>query len=65
MKSFPQFNWTKFYGDIEEVISADMPEPLGKDVDVNMMCDSDHTGDKSTSRSCTGSFIFCNIALID
>jgi hypothetical protein len=42
-----------------------MPEPLGKDVDVRMMCDSNHAGDKRTRRSCTGFLIFCNIALID
>jgi hypothetical protein len=33
---------------IEEAIPADMPEPLGKDVDVHMMCDSDHAGDRRT-----------------
>jgi hypothetical protein len=42
-----------------------MPEPLGKDIDVRMMCDSDHAGDKRTRRSCTGFRIFCNMALID
>ncbi len=43
----------------------DMPEPLGKDVDVRMMCESDHAGDKRTRRSCTGFLIFCNMALND
>ncbi len=43
----------------------DMPKPLGKDVDVRMMCDSDHAGDKRTRRSHTGFRIFCNMALID
>ncbi len=43
----------------------DMPEPLGKDVYVHMMCDSDHAGDKRTRCSCTGFLIFCNVALID
>ena len=65
MESFPQFNWTKFYGDVEEAIPVDMPEPLGKDLDVHMMCDSDHGGDKRTRRSCTCFLIFCNMALID
>jgi hypothetical protein len=62
---FPQYNWTKFYGNIEGAIPADMPEPLGKDVDVRMMCDNDHAGDKRTRRSRTGFLIFCNMALID
>jgi hypothetical protein len=65
MGMFPQYNWTKFHGNIEEAIPADMPEPLGKDVDVRMMCDSDHAGDRWTRRSRTGFLVFCNIALID
>ncbi len=43
----------------------DMPKSLGKDVDVRMMCDSDHVGDKRNRRSRTGFLIFCNMALID
>ncbi len=65
MESFPQFNWTKFYGDVEEAIPVDMPEPLGKNVEIRMMCDSDHAGDKRTRRSNTGFLIFYNVALID
>jgi hypothetical protein len=65
MDSFPQFDWTKFYGDVEEAIPVDMPESLGKDVDVRIMCDSDHAGKKRTRHSCTGFFTFCNMALID
>ncbi len=42
----------------------DMPEPLGKNLDVRMMCDSDHAGDKRTRCSCTGCLIFYNMALI-
>ncbi len=42
-----------------------MPETLGKDLDVRMMCDSDHAGDKRTRCSRTGFLIFCNMALID
>ena len=40
----------------------DMPKPLGKDLDVCMMCDSDHAGDKRTRCS---RIILCNMALID
>jgi hypothetical protein len=65
MGQFLQYNWTKFYGNVEEAIPVDMPEPLGKDVGVHMMCDSDHAGDKRTRCSCTGFPIFCNMALID
>jgi hypothetical protein len=65
MGQFPQFNWTKFYGYVEEAVPVNMPEPLDKDVDVCMMCDSHHAGDKRARCSCTGFLIFCNMALID
>jgi hypothetical protein len=58
MGQFPQFNWNKIYGDVEEAIPVDMPEPLGKDIDIRMMYDSDHAGDKRTRHSCTGFLIF-------
>ncbi len=44
MSSFPTYDWTKFYGDVQEAIPYDMPEPLGIDLDVCMFCDSDHAG---------------------
>jgi hypothetical protein len=44
---------------------VDMSEPLGKDVNARMMCDSDHAGDKRSSCSCTGFLIFYNMALND
>jgi hypothetical protein len=33
---FPQYNWTEFYGNVEEAIPVDIPEPLGKDLDIHM-----------------------------
>jgi hypothetical protein len=65
MDSFPKYDWTEFYGDVEEAIPSDMPTPLGNDLDVCMMCDSDHAGETRTRCSCTGFLIFCNMALID
>jgi hypothetical protein len=53
-----------FYGNGEEAISLNMPPPLCKDVDLRMMVDSDHMGEKRTRRSRTGFIIFCNLALI-
>ncbi len=61
---FPSFDWTEFYGDVTEAILTDMPQPLGKEVDIQMMVDSDHAGDKQTQHSCTGFLIYCNMALI-
>jgi hypothetical protein len=34
MNDFPTYDWTEFYGDVKEAIPADMPDPLGKDVDL-------------------------------
>jgi hypothetical protein len=61
---FPRHNWTEFYGDVREAIPPKMPEPLGKEVDLRMICDSDHAGCKQTRRSQTGILIYCNLALI-
>jgi hypothetical protein len=41
-----------------------MPESLGKEVEIRMMCNSDHAGDKRTRRSRTGILFYCNLALI-
>jgi len=57
-------NWKDFYGDIEEAIPEDAPEPRGKSVVLRAMVDSDHAGDKETRRSRTGFVIFMNLALI-
>ena len=32
MGDFLKFDWTKFYGNAKELMPADMPPPLGKDV---------------------------------
>jgi hypothetical protein len=49
---------------MEEAIPPDMPLPLCKDVDLQMMVDSDHAGEKRTQCSRTGFIIFCNLAPI-
>jgi hypothetical protein len=41
-----------------------MPPPLGKDVDLCMMVDSDYAGEKRTRHSRTGFIFFCNLAPI-
>jgi len=65
MRDFPNYDWTKFYGNAKELMPPGMPLPLGKDVDLQMMVDSDHAGDRRIRRSRTGFLIFCNMALID
>jgi hypothetical protein len=64
LTAVPSFEWTEFYGNMEEAIPPDMPPPLGKDVDIRMMVDSDHAGENRTQRSHTGFIIFYNLAPI-
>ena len=59
---FPHYDWTEFYGNAKEPMPADMPMPLGKDVDLQMMVDSDHSGDKRIRQFWTDFLIFCNMA---
>jgi hypothetical protein len=63
--SFHKCDWNEFYGDVTEALPPDAPEPLWKDVDIRMMVDSDHTGNKQTRRSRTGFLIFVNNAIVD
>jgi hypothetical protein len=63
--NFKTCDWKEFYGDVTEALPLDAPQPLGKDVDIRMMVDSDHAGDKRTRRSRTGFLIFINNAIVD
>ena len=54
----------EFYGDATKAIPLNIPEPRRKYIDLRLMCDSDHAGDKSTRRSRTIYLIFINMALI-
>ncbi len=46
--TFQHHNWEEFYGDVQEAILTNAPPPLRKEVDLHMMVDSNHAGDKST-----------------
>jgi hypothetical protein len=46
--TFQHHNWDKFYGGVQEAIPTNAPPSLGKEVDLCMMADSNHAGDKST-----------------
>lgn len=57
-------DWTDFYPDATELLPPDMPEPLGKSVQMFVFCDADHAGDKVTRRSRAGVLVFLNRAPI-
>lgn len=56
--------WKEQYGDVREALPPNMPEALGKPVDLRLFVDSDHAGDKSIRRSRTGYMVFVNNALV-
>ncbi len=56
--------WKPIYGEINEVIPENVPKPRGKEVDIRMMVDRDHAGDKTSRRSRTRFLIFINMALV-
>jgi hypothetical protein len=48
----------------KDILPPDMPEPLGKPVQVTGFLDSDHVSDQVTRRSQTGILIFLNCVLL-
>jgi len=64
MNVFKPNDWKSFYGNVEESIPSNAPEPGGKDVDLRLYIDSNHAGVKRTRRSHTGFFVFMNTALV-
>jgi len=64
MATFKKCEWQDFYRDAVEAIPPNAPKPRGKEVDLRMMVDSDHAGDKITRRSRSGYMIFVNMALV-
>ena len=59
-----QPDWGDFYRGATDLLPPDMPEALGKSVQIICFVDSDHAGDKVTRRSRTGVLIFVNRAPI-
>ena len=61
----PMGEWREFYGDVaEELPAVNMPEPLGKPVQVTCFVDADHAGNLITSRSYSGILILLQNAPI-
>ena len=62
---FLERDWSNCYGDVQEAVPPDAPDPLGSSVDLRLYVDSSHADDAKTRRSRTGFFIFLNSACID
>jgi hypothetical protein len=58
-------DWNRFYPDINgEVLPADMPEPRGNSIQINLFCDASHANDLKTRRSTTGFIFLLNVTPI-
>ena len=57
MSMFQEHDWCGFYVDVKAAILPNAPDPRGKEVDLRIFVDSDHSGDKLTRRSRTGYII--------
>ena len=55
---FKHCDWQQFYHEAEEAITPNAPKTKGKEVNLQMMVDSNHAGDKATRRSHPGFTIF-------
>ena len=51
---FMKCDWSEFYRDTKNAIPVNIPEPQGKEVDIRMIVDNDHAGDKVCCRSRSG-----------
>jgi hypothetical protein len=60
----PHADWKEFYGDVEEEVPPNMPEPRGHSVTTSAFVDANHAGNVVTRRSHTGIFLFVQNAPI-
>jgi hypothetical protein len=56
----PTFDWERIYGDVQEVIPNDIPEPLGKSVVTTTYLDANLLHCLATGRSVSGILHFLN-----
>lgn len=49
------------YPDVCDEVAIDMPDPRGKEVDINVFVDADHVGNVVTRRSHTSAILMCNM----
>ena len=63
--NFQDCDWTDFYECALEAIPPNTPPQKGKEVDLLMLIDSNHAGDKQTRRSINRFMVFINMSLIN
>jgi hypothetical protein len=56
--AFIETDWSEFYGDVEEEMPPQMPEPLGSLINMTAFVDANHAGNVVTHRFHTGIIIY-------
>jgi hypothetical protein len=64
MGTFIKTDWKSMYGDVKERIPSDSPVYRGKEVELRLFVDSDHSGEQFTRRSRTGFIIYLSMTPI-
>jgi hypothetical protein len=62
--TFIKTDWNFMYGDSKEMITSDAPVSNVNEVDLHLVVDSDHAGEKFTSRSRTRFVIYLSMATL-
>ena len=61
---FKKCDWLEFCRDAKVAIPMNAPESPGKEVDIHMLVDNDHAGEKVSCRSRIGFLIYVNTTLV-
>ena len=61
---FQDVSWKEFYGDVNEPIPPNAPEPRGKEIDLTLFVDASHADDRLHRRSRSSYILFLNMAPI-
>lgn len=61
---FTHYDWTDFYGNVQEETPRNAPKPLGNPVQMNVFVDANHARNNITRRSQTGILMYLNKAPI-
>jgi hypothetical protein len=57
---FPKYDWTDFYGTVNESLPPNAPTPRGNPIQMNVFVEADHAANKISRRSQTGILLYIN-----
>ena len=63
-ESFERRDWKEFYGETEEIVPKDAPDPLGPEMLIRAFVDADYAGDVVSRKSRSGFIVMLNMAPI-